>query len=535
MAGKSVALSIVLSTVDKATAGLRAFNARLAAATAPVRDLGEKLKGLGEEAGVGKLVEGFKGVGGAVKDLFGKLLVIGGVAAAAVFGLKSLVDEFANLGNTAKRIGTTVDFLAAMRFAASKSGASVEQLDQGLQSFTANLGQARAGTGRMAKFLGLVSPALLTQLKATQSNEEAFKLLADAMAKVQDPAKRLALAQKTVGDVALAPLLARGSKGLLELQGEYAALAGSQEEAAASAGEAEEAMKDLGAATDGIKGALVQGLAPALKEIVEQIKDWLVGHREDVRRWAEDLGKKLPDAVRTVASVISSAVSTVLSIVDAIGGIKTVAIAAAAILVGPLVSSLFTLGAALLTTPVGWIILGITAIILAGYELIKHWDAVGAWFRAFWDRFGGIITAAFPFIVIPIRGIIALVQTIIAHWDPIKAFFAALWDDVKAVFAAAWDYISPIVDKITGAVDWITNKVGKLGDFIQHPFGGDDAPAVDAVTLGTALGAGAAQATEARIKVDFTNAPPGTRVTADPANTGDVDLTVGHQFFGVGA
>jgi phage-related minor tail protein len=533
MAGKSVALSIVLSTVDKATAGLRAFNARLAAATAPVRELGDKLKGLGEEAGVGKLVEGFKGVGGAVKDLFGKLLVIGGVAAAAVFGLKSLVDEFAALGNTAKRVGTTVDFLAAMRFAASKSGASIEQLDTGLQAFVQNLGQARAGTGRMAAFLGKVSPALLTQLKATQSNEEAFKLLADAMAKVQDPAKRLALAQKTVGDAALAPLLARGSKGLLELQGTYVALAGSQEDAAASAGDAEEAMKDLSAASDGIKGALVQGLAPALKQIVEDITQWLVGHREDVRRWAEDFGKKLPDAVRTVASVIGSAVSTVASIVDAIGGFKTVAIAAAAILVGPLVSSLYTLSAALLTTPVGWIILGITAIILAGYELIKHWDAVGAWFRAFWDRFGGIITAAFPFIVVPIRGIISLVKTIIAHWEPIKAFFATLWDDVTAAFSAAWDAISPIVDKITGAVDWITSKVDKLGNFIQHPFGGDDAPAVDVGTLNAAIGAAAP--TEARVKVDFANAPRGTRVSADPTNTGDVDLSVGYQLLGLGS
>ena len=252
MADKSVALSIVLSTVDKATAGIRAFNARLAAATAPVRELGEKLKGLGEEAGIGKLAEGFKGVGGAVKDLFGKLVVIGGIVAAAAFGLKSLVDEFAALGKTAQRVGTTVDFLAAMRFAASKSGASVEQLDQGLQAFVQNLGQARAGTGRMAAFLGKVSPALLTQLKATQSNEEAFKLLADAMAKVQDPAKRLALAQKTVGDAALAPLLARGSQGLLELQGQYVGLAGSQEQAAASALDTEDSMKNLGAATDGI-------------------------------------------------------------------------------------------------------------------------------------------------------------------------------------------------------------------------------------------------------------------------------------------
>jgi phage-related minor tail protein len=535
MANKSVPLSIVISAVDKATATIRAVNARVAAATAPVRELGEKLKGLGEEAGVGKLVAGFKGVGGAVKDLFGKLLVVGGVAAAAVFGLKTLIDEFDQLGDVAERLGVSVDFLAQMRFAAERSGASVEQLDAGLQAFTTSMGQARAGSGRMTAFLKQVSPVLLTQLKAAKSNEAAFLLLADAMVKIKDPAKRAALAQKTVGDAALAPLLARGSKGIEELRAAYFKLAGSQEDAAQGAGQVDDSMHDLKAATDGIKAALVTGLSPALKQLVDELTGWLAANRGQVAAWATDLGKKLPGAVKTIASAISGAVGTVASIVDSFGGFKNVAIAAAAILVGPLLSSLVTLSAALLGTPVGWIILGIGAIVLAGVELVKHWDAVGAWFSDFWDRFGGIITAALPFIVIPIRGIIGLVKTIIAHWDPIKAFFVTLWDGIKDVFSAAWDFISPIVDKITGAVDWITTKVGKLGDFIQHPFGGVDAPAVDFGTLTAALAAGAPPSAETRVKVDFANAPRGTRVSTDPASPSNVDMSVGYQLLGLGA
>lgn len=532
MADKSVPLSIVIHAVDKATAVIRAVNAKVARATAPVRALGAKLQGLAEAAHLGKLVEGFQGVGAAVKDLLGKMALIGATATAAVFGLTSIVDEFDQLGDTAERIGVSVDFLAQMRFAAARSGASLEQLDSGLQAFSTSLGQARAGTGRMTAFLKQVSPALLTQLQAAQSNERAFLLLADAMAKIEDPAKRAALAQKTVGDAALAPLLARGSQGVNELRAAYLQLAGSQAEAAQGAGQVDDSINDLKAATEGTKAALIAGLAPALKQIVDLLSTWLVDHREDIKKWAKAIGDAIQQWVGDHRDDIDRWSKQLREVWGALGGIKGAAVALSVILLGPLLSSILTLSAALISTPVGWILLAITAIILVGYQLIKHWDAVGAWFRAFWDRFGGIITAAFPFIVLPIRGIIALVKTIIAHWDPIKAFFVELWDAITAAFSKAWDDISAIVDKVKGAVDWVGDHVGKLGNFLADPFGGDDAPALDLGTLTASLAAGS-YSSQTRVKVDFENAPRGTRVTTDPTSTGDIDLSVGFQLLGL--
>ena len=158
-----------------------------------------------------------------------------------------------------------------------------------------NLGQARAGAGRMAKFLGLVSPALLTQVKAAKNNAAAFDLIAGAMAKVKDPAERAALAQMTVGDAALGALLAKGSKGHQgDARDHYLALAGSQE----GRGEVgrrgpRRSMLDLKATTDGVKAAIVEGLSPALKVIVDQLTEWFAGHREDVKEWAAQIGEKL--------------------------------------------------------------------------------------------------------------------------------------------------------------------------------------------------------------------------------------------------
>ena len=74
------------------------------------------------------------------------------------------------------------------------------------------------------------------------------------------------------------------------------------------------------------------------------------------------------------------------------------------------VGAIKAMSIALLTTPFGWVILGIVALIAAGYMLIKNWDNV-------------------------------------------KAFFVQLWDNLKWVFQQGVDwimgYIQPLLDKIS--------------------------------------------------------------------------------------
>jgi hypothetical protein len=41
-----------------------------------------------------------------------------------------------------------------------------------------------------------------------------------------------------------------------------------------------------------------------------------------------------------------------------------------------------------------------------------------------------------------------------------------------------------------------------------------------------------AERLQAAIKIDISGAPPGTRVTQDPRNTADVDVTTGFQLWG---
>jgi X-X-X-Leu-X-X-Gly heptad repeat protein len=534
MAEKQVPLSIVLRTVDKATAGIIAVNKRIDAITRPTREFGKALSDLGDKSGLNAVGAGFAGVGGALKDLLGKFLLVGGAAGAAVLGLKSLVDEFDDLGDKAEAAGVSVDFFAQLRFAAERSGAEVATLDSGLTSLASGLGQARTGAGKFYKFINEKSPALARQVKAAKDNEAAFNLLANAAAKLTDKAKLAAFAQKTLGDASLGPLLAKGSKGIDELRQRYLELAGSQEGAAGEAGKVDDAMKDLKAATDGIKAALVVGLAPALGLIVEKLRAFFTENRSRIAQWAADLGKKLPGAIAKLIDVFGGIVDAVRPFVDSTTKLKIIAVALAAVILGPLIASIVSLGIALLTTPVGWIVLGIAAIAAGAYLLIKNWDSVSAFFVGLWESIRGAFGAAWEWINEKILG--PIIDPIIKAWQPLKDGFVMLWDGITSVFTRAWEIIKSIVDKVTGAVDAVTGAVGRAIDFV-NPFSDDSdtggARVSDVASRAVAtLNAARAQATEARVTVDFANAPRGTRVSSDPQSTADVDLSVGYQMLG---
>jgi phage-related protein len=123
-----------------------------------------------------------------------------------------------------------------------------------------------------------------------------------------------------------------------------------------------------------------------------------------------------------------------------------------------------------------WPILAVIAAVavLAGgvYLLIKHWDAVSAFFVNLWGKVTGAFSAAFDWIRNKLAGVsdwvlaaaagflpfIGIPALIIKHWDTIAAFFVGLWTritgwlvsvwgEIKTFFASLWNSIvSTFVD-----------------------------------------------------------------------------------------
>lgn len=114
-------------------------------------------------------------------------------ATALGFAIKRSIDFTEQIGKQADAIGISTATLQRYRFAAQLSGISTEALDKGLKNFTKAIGEARVGTGTMITILRKANPALLEQLLATNSVEEALLLYNDAIADAGNATDRAAL------------------------------------------------------------------------------------------------------------------------------------------------------------------------------------------------------------------------------------------------------------------------------------------------------------------------------------------------------
>ncbi len=231
------------------------------------------------------------------------------------------------------------------------------------------------------------------------------------------------------------------------------------------------------------------GMAENARSLADGLKEVIVAGFA-MARWARD---ELPGIIRFARGTI-----------DAIGGLKVALLATLAAMSAPFLMSLlragislgtlgwtiarillptlmglayftaatlipiiYSLGAALLTTPVGWIIMGIAAVIAAAWLLYNNWDQVVAFLGQLWGEMvdgasasweslkrlaketGDWIAAAWTAAVAELASIGAgAASKLTAAWESVRAFFAQLWTDIRSGFDAAFGWISQGIDKL---------------------------------------------------------------------------------------
>jgi hypothetical protein len=168
------------------------------------------LRGLSRQAEL--LRTGIRTLGGAL------------IGAATVGGLGALIDRSISaadaIGKTADKIGVGVEALQELRFAAKASGVEQQTLDMALQRFTRRAAEAAQGTGEAKDVLAQMGIALRDQSGNLRRSEDLLGDVADAFARIEDPAERVRLAFKLFDSegVALVNLLRGGSDALEEMR-----------------------------------------------------------------------------------------------------------------------------------------------------------------------------------------------------------------------------------------------------------------------------------------------------------------------------
>ena len=178
-----------------------------------------------ETAG-GRASGGLKGLGRQAEVLRTGVRTLG-VALAGVTtvgGLAALVDRSLSaadaIGKTADKIGVGVEALQELRFAAKASGVEQQTLDMALQRFTRRAAEAAQGTGEAKDALAQMGIALRDQSGNLRQSEDLLDDVAEAFARIEDPAERVRLAFKLFDSegVALVNLLRGGSDALDEMR-----------------------------------------------------------------------------------------------------------------------------------------------------------------------------------------------------------------------------------------------------------------------------------------------------------------------------
>jgi TP901 family phage tail tape measure protein len=280
-------------------------------------------------------------------------------------------------------------------------------------------------------------------------------------------------------------------------------------------------------------------LAPAMESLASML--------QSLAAWWGSLDRSTQKWIVTIGVVVAAIGPAILIF----GKLIAVAIAMKKvfIVIQSLIIGIKALSVALFASPITWVILGIVALVAAGYLLITNWDKVKLFLVSMWE----VVTEAFATFLDWLKFAFfnfSPLGIVITHWEPIKGFFAELWLGVTEVFEAAWRIIEDIVSKIvgvvdtvTGAVDTVAGAVSDVGGAIGSFFGSDDEDAGPDVAAGAGaaiggerlgrLAAAGTSASSAAVSVQFANTPRGTRVESDRRNTASVDLAVGYQLGGL--
>lgn len=195
--------------------------------------------------------------------------VLGAAESLVRFGL-SVANDLDTLNDVSQRTGVGVEALQAYGGAAKLAGTDIETFAKSIQKLAVNIGNATdEESAKKFKALGIS----FEQLKAASPTEQ-FELIADALARIQDPAERAAAAVKLFGKggIELGPLFSEGPGALAKIREEAEATGRVvSNDAVQAIGEMNDAFDEVWMTVKGLTGQIVGELAGPVAELAEDL------------------------------------------------------------------------------------------------------------------------------------------------------------------------------------------------------------------------------------------------------------------------
>ena len=377
MAAKSIEFTI--SAVDKATATVNRINRNIAKMTRPYQNLAKSAKRFSEASGLTNVAKSLGKVGKEADKVVRSVTKIGApllaiVGGGTLAGLSEMVTQWERIGSeterTSRMLGITANQLVQMRGAASLMGLSQDTMTAGFQALQDTLQDARWGRNQGAySTLRALGIQLHTTKEGAIDTHAAMYDLADIMQRIQkrDPAAARNLA-RSLGVEQLLPMLIQGRQGMQQFEAEARRLRGDfTPDMAKRAQDFTHSVSGMGLALDGLKASIADRLAPVLGPMIDRLTNWIAANRELISQRIAAIVERIANALErllegtdwdTFIKNIGDAVDTIgsfitwtLQAIKRLGGFKAVATGLALYMggsfVASVVSSIVTIGGAL--------------------------------------------------------------------------------------------------------------------------------------------------------------------------------------------
>ncbi len=258
--------------------------------------------------------------------LLGAAQVAKQVAGSIVDGLKWIITTtmevghaMDDLGEAAQTAGVSAQFLKGVGLAASDAGGSMQEMGDALKFLNKNLAEAAAGGAAKDAFAALGISATDASGRA-RSTEDVFMELSDAIARIQDPSKRTAVAMDLMGrgGTGMIVTMAQGSQKINEFRTMMANLGAVPTQGLVDAGDKFSTLGTIvGAAMEGMKnslaGPILQWFADNFNEIVERIMSLAA----EMRPVFESIGNLVVELLPSLMQIGEWFVRTLIPIIKA--------------------------------------------------------------------------------------------------------------------------------------------------------------------------------------------------------------------------
>lgn len=433
---------------------------------------------------------------------FGALMAVplGGAFATVAATVKGSISTFTDYASAAQdaatKVGGTARDIQRYGYAAKMSGSSQEELNACLGIFSKNLANAVQGKNKtlvnVFKQLGISMTDANGKMRTTT---ELLPDIANAMRSQATESQKAYIATQLFGrgGQSLIQMLEGGAEGLNELTAEAERMGIVVDQ------DGVDSAKAFGDNLDRLKFSLLgvslsigQHIIPIIEPMINAFREWIITNREMIATAIVDYCREFAETLKQIdfKALVTTMIDFVKqcnSIFKALGGLKTVAIAISAIFASKLLTSIFGivsavsmltkavwgLGMAILSTPVGWILAVIAAVIYAIYMIYNHWDELVAFFKASWEFIFSIFSKAIDWLKSNFtEEWNACAKAITWYWDLVKSFYGTLWDGICGYFKWAWGVIKEIANFICGIPQAISSAFDGLVSFFKEVWDG---------------------------------------------------------------